>query len=149
MSNLNKLQLDSSEVAFVIKKEEDTSNIGVYIPTLMSEIDMGERVWDKKVTTNSSFLKNSNIKMTFEPITLCNYINISHYDPSLYYTDKELGEQVRIKFLDNDLKKCVYYDDSYKMTDALMDKMLLMQEQLDLMNKQMEKLEGMIQNDSE
>lgn len=155
-NSLQKVQLNSSEVAFAIKKFEDSPVLGLYIPTLMSEIEMQDRPYEKNVILNDAMIKNKDKGFSFNNIKLANYYKVGPYDPAIYYTEIELGEQVRIKFLDNDIKKCYYYDDTYKMTDALMEQSLDLQEQIEKMNKkllEMEKrlssIEGMISNDSE
>ena len=130
-ATLEKVDLTSSEVAFAIKKIEGTPQLGIYIPTLMSEIEMGETTWEKTEGLNSSMLLNKDKNFNFESITLCNYYMVEPYDPAQYYVDTELGEQVRIKFLDNDIKKCYYYDDTYKMTDFLTEETIRLEERID------------------
>ena len=155
-STLSRVKLDSSEVAFCIKKFDNTPNIGVYIPTLMSEVVMLDHPYERKEALSNSMLKNKDRGFSFDSITLTNYYKVGPYDPAVYYTEVALGEQVRIKFLENDIKKCYYYDDTYKMTDALMENSIDMQKQIDELNEKlakmeerMSKLEEMNNNDNE
>lgn len=134
-ATLEKVSLNSSEVAFAIKKDPESPSLGLYIPTLMSEIDMGDNVWEKQESIPNNMIVNKNKTFSFGSITLCNYYMVEPYDPAIYYTETELGEQVRIKFLDNDIKKCYYYDDTYKMTDALMEETLSLNERVALLEE--------------
>lgn len=138
--SLDRVNLSSSEVAFAILKEDDSPNLGLYIPTLMSEINMGESIWERTENLNSGMLINKDRNFSFDSIKLCNYYMVEPYDPALYYTETELGEQVRIKFRDNDIKQCYYYDDTYKMTDCLMDEIIKLKEEIGLLNDNMSKI---------
>ena len=63
-NSLQKVQLNSSEVAFAIKKFEDSPVLGLYIPTLMSEIEMQDRPYEKNVILNDSMIKKAQYTYT-------------------------------------------------------------------------------------
>ena len=125
MQNDKLVKLDNTcnETGFVIKKYENSPKVGAYIPSLMSDIDMKKGPWEQRVATvKPNILKNDNNSFKFEPITICNYYDIDQRDNAIYYVDKELGEKIRIKYEDNDIKKAFFFDEDYKMTDSLMEK---------------------------
>jgi hypothetical protein len=116
--SLGKVALEDKNIAFVVVPNDNrTANtrddadkvVGAYIPKLMSEIDMGNRPWIKKEILSSSMVKNSNIKIQFQPVEHRNYYNVrplrnsNTEQPSLHK-----GENFWVKFLDNDIKKGVY-----------------------------------------
>lgn len=107
-SSLKKMSFSKSDVAFVMK--ENINSISVYIPTLMSEIDMGNTIWNKNETISTSMIKNSNIQINFDKsIKIKNYLDIEPKNISNIAPPKvNIGEKINIKFLDNDIKKCVY-----------------------------------------
>jgi hypothetical protein len=124
--SLNKLDLGQDNVGFCVIPPDKTvrdSPMGTYMPKLMSEIPMGQKPWTKKVPVSSSMIKNSNMNITFSPVTTCNYFDV----PPLRNSNTEQpipykGETVSIKFIDNDIKK-VYYetkfvDESHRTNDS-------------------------------
>ena len=130
---LVKLDTTCNETGFVIKKYENSPKVGAYIPSLMPDIDMKKGPWEQRVTSaKSSILKNDNNFFRFDPITICNYYDIDQRDNAIYYVDKELGEKIRIKYEDNDIKKAFFFDEDYKMTDSLMEKIEEMEEILEI-----------------
>lgn len=122
---LKKVSLDEKNIAFVIVPTNDGKNgkVGVYLPKLMTEIDMGDKAWVKPKVISSIMIKNDNFKISFDPVVKHrNYydvepLRISNIEaPAL----KE-GETVWVNFLDNDLKKGTYesqfVDESKRTTD--------------------------------
>jgi hypothetical protein len=117
--SLSKVNLEEKNVAFVVvpnssksrnNKEDSDKAIGMYIPKLMSEIDMGSSAWTRPRGVSSAMIKNSNIKVHFSPVVEHrNFYNVKPLrisnteQPALYF-----GEHCWVKFLDGDIKKAVY-----------------------------------------
>lgn len=115
----DQIKLQDREIGFCVKRsvefshnmtEDREKGIGVYIPVLMSEIEMGTAKWEKKVPVDSSCIQNYKDKPKFAPqVETKNYINcpplrISNIEQAPIKT----GEEVYVKFLDNDIKKPRY-----------------------------------------
>lgn len=124
MSNneLKSVELSDKQIAFVMNKNKDNTAVGMYIPSVMSEIDMGNKVWTKTYTPKNNMISNSNVKIKFQEIELTNTFivepkNISNVTaPNL-----GIGERVWVSFVDNDLKKCIYTDESVDETQRTTD----------------------------
>lgn len=111
INSLKQVDFSKSEIAFVMKPSNNDSNsISVYVPTIMSEIEMGDTVWKRNELISSSMIKNSNFKINFDSnIKIKNYLDIGSKNMSNIAPPKvNIGEKVSIKFLDGDLKKGVY-----------------------------------------
>ena len=144
---LVKLDTTCNETGFVIKKYDNSSKIGAYIPSLMSDIDMKKGPWEQKtVNIRQNVFKNDNIPFRFDPIILCNYYDINQRDDAVYYVDKQLGEKIRIKYEDNDIKKAFFFDEDYKMTDLLVERVNELEEQLRLKDEKITQLEEQIKS---
>lgn len=144
---LVKLNTTCNETGFVIKKYENSPKVGAYIPSLMPDIDMKKGPWEQRVTNvKPSILKNDNNSFRFDPITICNYYDIDQRDNAIYYVDKELGEKIRIKYEDNDIKKAFFFDEDYKMTDSLMEKIEEIEEELNIRKEKFKIIESELSN---
>ena len=144
---LVKLNSTCNETGFVIKKYENSPKVGAYIPSLMPDIDMKKGPWEQRVTNvKPSILKNDNNSFRFDPITICNYYDIDQRDNAIYYVDKELGEKIRIKYEDNDIKKAFFFDEDYKMTDSLMEKIEEIEEELNIRKEKFKIIESELSN---
>lgn len=106
--NINEFNTDIKTIGFVLEEntKENPNNIKSYIPQLMSNIDMGNTIWKKNYHPNSNLIKNKNTNLSFNSITVKNYINLKPYtiigkEPPI--TKK--GQKIEVNFIDSDLKK--------------------------------------------
>ena len=122
MSELKNVELSDKQVGFVMKKYS-SNEIGMYIPVVMSEIDMSNKIWTKTINVSNKMISTDNINIKFEPIELTNTYKVKPKNISnISSPNLGLGEKVWVSFVDNDLKKCIYtnesVDESQRTTDS-------------------------------
>ena len=96
---------DKTSLGFIVgvNNTKDTT-IKAYVPKLMSQIEMGNTLYNKKVKVKNS-LTNANFDLEFTDVTEKNYIYLS----PIYTTGLEsrtyFGERINVSFVDNNLTK--------------------------------------------
>lgn len=99
-------------IAFVLEPNsvKDPNHIKVYIPKFMSNIDMGDNIYEKPLKISSKCIKNANFTLDFKKeITERNFINVTSLnnfgqEPNLL----NKGQVVNIEFIDGDLARGKY-----------------------------------------
>ena len=113
MSELKNIELSDKQIAFVMQKNNKDNKIGVYIPSVMSDIEMGDKIWTKKYKPNNKMIANSNINIKFQEVELTNTFEIEPKNISnISSPNLGIGEKVWVSFVDSDLKKCIYTDEA-------------------------------------
>ena len=122
MSELKNIELSDKQIAFVMEKNNKDNKVGVYIPSVMSDIEMGDKVWTKKYTPSNKMIKNSNVSVKFQQVELTNVFEIEPKNISnISAPNLGMGEKVWVSFVDGDLKKCIYTDESVDETQRTTD----------------------------
>jgi len=109
-------KFDEEHIGFVLATSEQlkdfekksTNQVAVYIPKLMTEINMKNGMYTAKTKIKSNLIKNQNIKVQFSSsVTLCNYLKINK--PSVSSIPISKATKVNVCFENGNIQKA-YYD---------------------------------------
>ena len=107
---MDKINLKSVDIAFVLDKNRESDIVSTFIPLLMSEIPMRKKIWNQPQQINSNFVVNENFNVHFDrELELCNYIDVNYHRVSnVSAPDFAVGEEIKIWIQDGDLKRILY-----------------------------------------
>jgi hypothetical protein len=127
--NFDKLNIENEEVGFCLvpRKQINTTSISnnseteicVYVPKLMSEIEMEDKPYIRQINNiSSSMVLNDDIPLIFpQTVKICNFIRCEPLNVSNISTAYLApAERCNISFKDCDIKK-PFYTDTYTQTE--------------------------------
>jgi hypothetical protein len=108
-TDMTEFSTSDSTIGFVLDGNSVTSNnfIKAYVPKFMTNIDMGNNIWTKKISLDNKLVKNENINITFSKnIIEKNYVYLQPYDIIAKETNiVSKGDHIEVEYLDGDLRK--------------------------------------------
>ena len=110
-------KFDAENIGYVLALSEqlrnfenakNTNQIAVYIPKIMTEINMKNGMYTTKTKIKPNLIKNQNIKVQFSnSVTLCNYLKINK--PSSSSVSISKATKINVCFENGNIQKA-YYD---------------------------------------